>query len=111
MKSTCFRSHPFCCCGSDLFSYPQLASQSLPTWQQTVLLSPILLCRLPGQPGPSNPSEEVFLAFGRVFSGVLRDQQEVHVLSAAYHPGMPAQHRQVLTVGRNPKPALPNMLP
>ena len=71
----------------------------------------MLLCRLPGQSGPSNPSEEVFLAFGRVFSGILRDQQEVHVLSAAYHPGMAAQHRQVVKVGRKPKPAIFDKLP
>jgi hypothetical protein len=32
-------------------------------------------CRLPGEPGPSTP--EVFLAFGRVYSGVVQDGQLV----------------------------------
>ena len=39
-----------------------------------------------GQPGPRDPNEETFLAFARVFSGVLRDGQRLHVLSAAYKP-------------------------
>jgi ribosome assembly protein 1 len=33
---------------------------------------------------------EVFLAFGRVFSGTAREGQRVHVLSAAYDPARPA---------------------
>ena len=43
-------------------------------------------------PSP-DPTEEVFLAFGRVFSGTLRDGDRVHVLSAAYDPAVPARHR------------------
>lgn len=41
-----------------------------------------------------NPTDEVFLAFGRVFAGTLRDGDRVHVLSAAYDPAAPAGHRQ-----------------
>ena len=51
-----------------------------------------------GEPGPRDPSEEVFLAFARVFSGVVRDGQRVHVLSAAYDPAHPQQERQELQV-------------
>jgi ribosome assembly protein 1 len=36
----------------------------------------------------------VFLAFGRVFSGVAREGQRVHVLSPAYDPRTPHLHRQ-----------------
>lgn len=45
-----------------------------------------------GTHGSSNG--EVFLAFGRVFSGVARVGQRVHVLSAAYDPARPEAHRQ-----------------
>ena len=41
-----------------------------------------------------NPTDEVFLAFARVFAGTLRDGDRVHVLSAAYDPAAPASHRQ-----------------
>lgn len=51
--------------------------------------------RQEGKPGPQDPSQEVFLAFGRVFSGVLRDGQAMHVLSAAYNPAQPQLQRQV----------------
>jgi len=44
---------------------------------------------LPGEPAPGKPDEEVFLAFGRVFSGVARAGATVHVLSAAYDPAAP----------------------
>lgn len=37
----------------------------------------------------------MFLAFGRVFSGVLKDGQAMHVLSAAYNPAQPHLQRQV----------------
>ncbi|KAL3134116.1 hypothetical protein ABBQ32_008537 [Trebouxia sp. C0010 RCD-2024] len=53
------------------------------------------LPRQEGKPGPQDPSQEVFLAFGRVFSGVLRDGQAMHVLSAAYNPAQPNLQRQV----------------
>lgn len=49
----------------------------------------------------SNKSGEVFLGFGRVFSGTLRNGDAVHVLSARYVPdGTPSsgQARQVATV-------------
>ncbi|GAB4820198.1 hypothetical protein N2152v2_007244 [Parachlorella kessleri] len=48
------------------------------------------LPRATGEPGPANPAEERFLAFGRVFSGVLRAGQAVHVLHATYNPADPA---------------------
>ena len=57
---------------------------------------------LPRQPGGAAvggaPADDQFLAFGRVFSGQLRDGQTVHVLSAAYDPSEPASHRQELQV-------------
>lgn len=37
------------------------------------------LFRQPGEAGPKDPSAEVFLAFGRVFAGVLRDGAPVQV--------------------------------
>lgn len=39
-------------------------------------------------------SGEVFLAFGRVFSGVAREGARVHVLSSAYDPLAPTKQRQ-----------------
>ena len=48
----------------------------------------------PGPSGDPNPVGEVFLAFGRVFAGTLRDGDRVHVLSAAYDPAEPERHRQ-----------------
>ncbi|CAK0786123.1 hypothetical protein CVIRNUC_009336 [Coccomyxa viridis] len=51
------------------------------------------LPRVPGEPGPRDPSQEVFLAFSRIFSGVIRDGQTVQVLSAAYSPARPEQDR------------------
>ena len=59
---------------------------------------PFVWCRQVGKPPPQDPSQEVFLAFGRVFSGVLKDGQSVHVLSAAYNPAQPQLQRQVLQV-------------
>lgn len=47
-----------------------------------------------GSGGDPNPVGEVFLAFGRVFAGTLRDGDRVHVLSAAYDPAEPGRHRQ-----------------
>lgn len=45
--------------------------------------------------GPGgDPVDEVFLAFGRVFAGTLRDGDRVHVLSAAYDPAEPGRQRQ-----------------
>lgn len=52
------------------------------------------LPRAPGQATPRSLSEDVFLAFGRVFAGQLRDAQKLHVLSAAYSPSKPNSHRQ-----------------
>ncbi|KAK9818827.1 hypothetical protein WJX74_007698 [Apatococcus lobatus] len=42
--------------------------------------------------------EEVFLAFGRVFSGVLRDGQTVHVLPATYNPTHPESNHLEIKV-------------
>jgi ribosome assembly protein 1 len=56
-----------------------------------------LLPRAPGEAssvGSGNAAGEVFLAFGRVFSGVAREGARVHVLSAAYDPRLPGQQRQ-----------------
>lgn len=50
--------------------------------------------RLPGDPAPASQQEEVFLAFGRVFSGVARAGGRVHVLSSAYDPSSPQRQRQ-----------------
>ena len=41
----------------------------------------------------------MFLAFSRIFSGVIRDGQTVQVLSAAYNPARPEQERLEVQVG------------
>jgi hypothetical protein len=51
-----------------------------------------------GEAGPRDTREERFLAFARVFSGVIRDGQTVHVLSAAYNPAQPDLERQEVQV-------------
>jgi ribosome assembly protein 1 len=54
-----------------------------------------LLPRRPGEPAPAaGGNDEVFLAFGRVFSGVAREGARVHVLTSAYDPREPSRHRQ-----------------
>ncbi len=53
-----------------------------------------VLPRRPGDKPPADATAEVFLAFGRVFSGVAREGARVHVLSAAYDPAAPQQQRQ-----------------
>lgn len=54
-----------------------------------------LLPRSPGEEvSASNAAGEVFLAFGRVFSGVAREGMRVHVLSTAYDPHQPGRQRQ-----------------
>lgn len=51
--------------------------------------------RADGRPPPrTNDAGEVFLAFGRVFSGVAREGARVHVLTSAYDPADPTRHRQ-----------------
>lgn len=55
--------------------------------------------RQPGDPAPADPLEERFLAFGRVFSGVLRQGQRLQVLSPAYSPANPEEHRHEATTG------------
>jgi ribosome assembly protein 1 len=45
------------------------------------------LPRRPNEAGPPDPLEERFLAFGRVFSGTVRDGQELYVLPSVYDPG------------------------
>lgn len=42
----------------------------------------------------TNAAGEVFLAFGRVFSGVAQEGMRVHVLSSAYDPHQPGRQRQ-----------------
>lgn len=50
--------------------------------------------------GPGDPprgsggTEEVFLAFGRVFAGSLKAGDTVHVLQATYSPQEPSEARQ-----------------
>ena len=51
-----------------------------------------------GEPGPKDPKQEVFLAFARIFSGVVTDGQRIHVLSAAYNPARPVLERQEVQV-------------
>ncbi|KAG2439846.1 hypothetical protein HYH02_010478 [Chlamydomonas schloesseri] len=60
-----------------------------------------LLPRAPGEPAPVTAPghDEVFLGFGRVFSGVARPGQRVHVLTGAYNPGSPASQRQSVVLG------------
>lgn len=58
-----------------------------------------LVPRLPGDDPPvSNAAGEVFLAFGRVFSGVAREGARVHVLSSAYDPAEPDKQRQTAVI-------------
>ena len=52
------------------------------------------LPRRPGDAAVADNRAEVFLAFGRVFAGVVREGAHVHVLSPAYNPAFPAAHRQ-----------------
>lgn len=42
---------------------------------------------------------DVFLAFGRVFSGVARAGSHIHVMSSAYNPDAPDTHRQTCVLG------------
>ncbi len=60
-----------------------------------------------GEPGPRDPSLEVFLAFSRIFSGVIRDGQTVQVLSAAYSPARPEQERLEVQVSADPNSPTP----
>ncbi|EFJ51620.1 hypothetical protein VOLCADRAFT_56931, partial [Volvox carteri f. nagariensis] len=46
-----------------------------------------------------DPQEEVFLGFGRVFSGTARPGQRVHVLNGAYNPAAPTCQRQTAVLG------------
>jgi ribosome assembly protein 1 len=50
---------------------------------------------MPGEQPPRDSHAEEFLAFGRVFSGVVREGQRLQVLSAAYLPQRPDQQRCV----------------
>ncbi len=54
----------------------------------------LVVHRLPGEPPAADPSEERFLAFGRVFSGVLRAGAAVHVLPSTYDPTTPGSTKQ-----------------
>ncbi|GIL84225.1 hypothetical protein Vretifemale_12915, partial [Volvox reticuliferus] len=64
-----------------------------------------LLPRVPGEGGATHGSQlqqdhdEVFLGFGRVFSGVAQPGQRVHVLSGAYNPAAPTTQRQTAVLG------------
>lgn len=51
-------------------------------------------CRAPGGQPAASASQEVFLAFGRVFAGTLREGDAVHVLQATYSPAQPDAYRQ-----------------
>ncbi|GIL67389.1 hypothetical protein Vafri_20793, partial [Volvox africanus] len=64
-----------------------------------------LLPRVPGEGAATHGShvyqdhDEVFLGFGRVFSGMAQPGQRVHVLSGAYNPAVPAAQRQTAVLG------------
>lgn len=47
----------------------------------------------PGERPAADPAREIFLGFGRVFAGVLRPGQRVHVLSPLYNVLAPNQQR------------------
>jgi ribosome assembly protein 1 len=55
----------------------------------------------PGSRPPADPHKEIFLGFGRVFSGVLREGMRLHVLSPLYSSLQPHQHRRVRALFRN----------
>ena len=63
-----------------------------------VAVPPGSLPRKPGEAPVALGNEDVFLAFGRVFAGNLKDGQRIHVLSAAYNPATPDAHRQEVQV-------------
>lgn len=68
------------------------ASENAPTVlyiSKMVAVPASALPRSPGEPGPVDPNEEHFLAFGRVFSGVIRQGQQLHVLPSTYNPADP----------------------
>lgn len=68
------------------------ASEKAPTVvyiSKMVAVPASALPRFPGEPGPVDPKEENFLAFGRVFSGIIRQGQAVHVLPSTYNPADP----------------------
>lgn len=66
---------------ADRCSFGRLSCYSFPHFQH-VHLRAHPPHRLPGEPGPAHPAEERFLAFGRVFSGVVRQGQTVQVRAA-----------------------------
>lgn len=43
---------------------------------------------------------DVFLAFGRVFSGVARTGMSIHIMSSAFNPNTPDLHRQTSVLGQ-----------
>lgn len=51
------------------------------------------------QHAAGSSGNDVFLAFGRVFSGIAREGARVHVLGAGYDPRTPDMHRQVAVLG------------
>lgn len=76
------------------------SSESAPTViyvSKMVAVPASALPRAVGEPGPANPNEERFLAFGRVFSGVVRAGQVFHVLSSVYNPADPSSERLTAT--------------
>ena len=98
MAMTCHTYSQVCCC--ELMAQGHVGHGACNCMQHSAKQCS---CRRPriipaGEPGPRDPTAEVFLAFARVFSGVLRDGQTVHVLSAAYNPTQPDQERQEVQV-------------
>ena len=55
-------------------------------------------CRAAGSQPVAPGDQEVFLAFGRVFAGVLQEGDRMHVLQSTYSPAEPSQYRQECTV-------------
>jgi hypothetical protein len=91
----------FVCCSvvGSSFAAVGCAGKCDPIHMLLLHISPLLLnqphsccclCLVQGE----GVTGEVFLAFGRVFSGVAREGARVHVLSSAYDPLAPTKQRQ-----------------
>ncbi len=73
--------------------------QNCPFSKCSTVFCPPPACRLPGEPGPANPQEERFLAFGRVFAGVVRQGQTVQVGADRMQQGATVQACAVCAPG------------
>lgn len=57
--------------------------------------------RLPGEPSLGGATDEIFLAFGRVFSGVLKQGQQLYVLPSTYNPAAATSSISTITFATN----------